>query len=99
MFRKTDTAQETVIIVFDGKPLRVDAEQTVAAALLGQGIITVRTSVVGNQPRAPYCLMGVCFECLVTIDGIQNRQACMTLVRDGMVVSSQNGARAVEEGR
>lgn len=98
MFRETNTAQETVIIVFDGKPLRVDAEQTVATALLGQGIITVRTSVVGNQPRAPYCLMGVCFECLVTIDGIQNRQACMTPVRDGMVISHQNGARAVEEG-
>lgn len=98
MFRKTDTAQETVIIVFDGEPLRVDAGQTVATALLGKGITTVRTSVVGNQPRAPYCLMGVCFECLVTIDGIQNRQACMTSVRDGMVISHQSGARAVKEG-
>lgn len=99
MFRKTDTAQETVTITFDGNPLQVEASQTVAAALLGHGISTFRTSVVGNQPRGPYCLMGVCFECLVAIDGIQNRQACMTLVREGMSVSSQHGARAAQEGR
>lgn len=89
---------ETVTITFDGIPMCVAAEQTVAAALLGQGIATLRSSVVGNRPRAPYCLMGVCFECLVTIDGIQNRQACMTVLRDGMAISSQSGARALDEG-
>ncbi|SFH42320.1 2Fe-2S iron-sulfur cluster binding domain-containing protein [Ensifer sp. OV372] len=85
-------------ITFDDLPMRVAAEQTVAAALLGQGISTLRMSVVGNTPRAPYCLMGVCFECLVTIDGTQNRQACMTIVRDGMAISSQSGARSLDEG-
>jgi NADH dehydrogenase/NADH:ubiquinone oxidoreductase subunit G len=40
--------------------------------------------------------MGICFECLVTIDGVQNRQACMTLVANGMIISSQSGARRVE---
>ncbi|RVI77368.1 (2Fe-2S)-binding protein [Sinorhizobium meliloti] len=98
MFRRTDKAAETVAITFDGIPMRVDTEQTVAAALLGQGINTLRRSVVGDRPRGPYCLMGVCFECLVTIDGVQNRQACMTIVRDGMAISSQSGARALDEG-
>ncbi len=37
--------------------------------------------------------MGVCFECLVQIDGVENRQACMTVVREGMSISSQTGAR------
>lgn len=99
MFRKTDTAQQTVTISFDGNPVQVEVGQTVAAALLGHGIGTFRTSVVSNQPRGPYYLMGVCFECLVTIDGIQNRQACMTLVREGMSVSSQHGAQVAQEGR
>ncbi len=98
MFRRIDKAEETVTITFDGLPMRVAAEQTVAAALLGQGISTLRRSVVGNAQRAPYCLMGVCFECLVTIDGTQNRQACMTIVRDGMAISSQSGARSLDEG-
>lgn len=98
MFRRIDKAADTVAITFDGIPMRVDIELTVAAALLSHGISTLRTSVVGDRPRAPYCLMGVCFECLVTIDGIQNRQACMTVVRDGMAISSQSGARALDEG-
>ena len=30
--------------------------------------------------------MGICFECLVTIDGESDRQACLEPVRDGMRV-------------
>lgn len=41
-------------------------------------------------------MMGVCFECLVEIDGIPNRQACMIPVREGMVVRRQKGAIGVE---
>lgn len=96
MFRNTEIPTETVTITFDARSLTVPANVTVAAALLGEGINRIRNSVVGNQPRAPYCLMGVCFECLVTIDGVQNRQACMTPVANGMVISSQSGARRVE---
>ena len=96
MFLKTETPEETVTITFDARTLTVPANVTVAAALLGEGITRLRNSVVSDQPRAPYCLMGICFECLVTIDGIQNRQACMTPVVDGLVISSQTGARRVE---
>ena len=96
MFLKTETPEETVTITFDARTLTVPANVTVAAALLGEGIIRLRDSVVGDQPRAPYCLMGLCFECLVTIDSVQTRQACMTPVVDGMVISSQTGARRVE---
>lgn len=98
MFRRIDRAEETVTITFNGIPMCVDRKLTVAAALLGEGITALRRSIVGDLPRAPYCLMGVCFECLVTIDGVQNRQACMTIVRDGMVISSQSGARTLDEG-
>jgi len=96
MFRKTERPEETVTIRFDACTLTVPANVTVAAALLGEGINRLRSSVVGDQPRAPYCLMGICFECLVTIDGVQNRQACMTPVADGMIISSQSGARRLE---
>lgn len=96
MFRTIETPKDHVTIVVDGSEIEVDATASVAAALLGAGVTTLRRSVVTDQPRGPYCLMGICFECLVTIDGVQNRQACMAPVRDGMTVASQRGARTTE---
>lgn len=83
----------TVQIVFDGRPLQVPAGATVAAALLQSGVQRLRSSAVSGAPRAPYCMMGVCFECLVEIDGEPSRQACLVAVREGMQVRSQHGLR------
>ena len=55
--------------------IRARAGDTVAAALLAAGVDHCRTTPVTGAPRAPYCLMGVCFDCLVTIDGVGSRQA------------------------
>jgi hypothetical protein len=38
-------------------------------------------------------MMGACFECLVEIDGVPNRQSCLIEARDGMRIHSQEGAR------
>ena len=57
---------------------------TVAAALLARGRLRFGRPRVSGAARGPYCMMGVCFDCLVTIDGQPNRQACMVRVRDGM---------------
>jgi len=84
--------QQTVKITFDGKELQVPAGISVAAALLAGGVRDFRSSVVGNVPRAPYCMMGVCFECLVEIDGVPARQSCLIIVKDGMQVRRQLGA-------
>jgi sarcosine oxidase subunit alpha len=81
----------------DGKPVSARSGDTVAAALLAAGIDHCRTTPVSGAPRAPYCLMGVCFDCLVTIDGIGNRQGCLVPVREGMKVETQEGKR--EAGR
>ena len=70
---------------------------TVAAALLAAGETDLRATPVSGSPRAPYCMMGVCFECLMEIDGIGNRQACLTPVIEGMQVRRQRGARGVPE--
>ncbi|SEK10612.1 (2Fe-2S)-binding protein [Paraburkholderia diazotrophica] len=81
----------TVGIEIDGDPLRVPAHFTVAAALLANGPMACRTSAVSGAPRGPFCMMGVCFECLVEIDGVPNVQACMTRVAEGMRVRSMQG--------
>lgn len=74
-------------LILDGRPLRVAAGTTVAAALALDGDGTTRTSVSG-QRRAPLCGMGVCQECRVTIDG-RRRLACQTLCLDGMQVETR----------
>ncbi|RZV48935.1 MAG: (2Fe-2S)-binding protein, partial [Pseudomonadales bacterium] len=45
-----------------------------------------------GKPRAPYCMMGVCFECLVEIDGVPNCQSCRVSVKEGMQICRQQGA-------
>ena len=76
----------TVQIRFDDRPLTVPAGISVAAALLQAGVQRFRASPVSGAPRAPYCMMGVCFECLVEIDGQPSRQSCLVTVREGMPV-------------
>lgn len=83
---KQETTPATVEIVLDGKNTDVPASVSVAAALLAIGEITARTSQTAKEPRAPHCLMGICFECLMEIDGVQ-RQACMTEVEENMVIN------------
>lgn len=88
---------DSVTITFDGRPLNVPAGITVAAALLVGGVRDFRSSIVSKVPRAPYCMMGVCFECLVEIDGIPARQSCLIPVRDGMAVRRQIGAAHLDD--
>lgn len=92
---QSSPAGATVTLQFEGRSLTVAAGLSVAAALLLEGAGPFRTTPVSGAPRAPYCMMGVCFECLVEVDGKPGRQACLTTVRDGMVVRRQQGASAL----
>lgn len=97
MFRRLDEGAGVVTLEIDGRVVHACTGDTVAAAMLAAGIDHCRTTPVSDAPRAPYCLMGVCFECLVTVDGIGNRQGCLVPVRDGMRIETQHGKR--EAGR
>lgn len=85
----------TVLVEIDGTAFHARTGETVAAAVLAAGMIPSRSSALSGSPRAPYCMMGACFECLVEIDGVPNVQGCMTLVAQGMKILPQLGARAV----
>ena len=63
----------------------------VAAAMFANGVHSFRRTPMFNSSRAPYCMMGVCFDCLVEIDGVPNRQACQVPVAEGMQVRRQQG--------
>jgi predicted molibdopterin-dependent oxidoreductase YjgC len=87
---------KAVTLEFEGRTLQAAKGSTVAAALLLQGVGPFRSTPVNSSPRAPFCMMGVCFECLVEVDGKPSRQACLTLVREGMVIKRQVGASALD---
>lgn len=93
LFRALLPAQETVQIEFEGASFLVPAGGSLASALLVSGVTHTRESAVSGRPGAPYCMMGVCFECLVEVDGQANCQACLLPVRAGMRVRRQRGAR------
>ena len=96
LFSQIDgTPIRMVQIVVDGRHVDVPENASVAVALLFAGVGVFRHTPVGDAPRAPYCMMGVCFDCLVEIDGSPNQQACMVRVREGMEVKAMAGARAL----
>ena len=96
MFRRLpDPDTGTITFDFEGAALEAHEGDSVAAALLANGVLAFRTTPVSGTPRGPWCLIGECHECLVEIDGEPNRQACMIEVRAGMRVRCQHGARMV----
>jgi D-hydroxyproline dehydrogenase subunit gamma len=95
MFQRLETTADPIRFDYEGRTITARSGDTVAAALLAASETTLRVTAVSGASRAPYCMMGVCFECLMEIDGVGNRQACLTLVAEGMHVRRQRGARGV----
>ncbi|CAD5248946.1 Sarcosine oxidase subunit alpha [Bosea sp. 62] len=81
------TWARTVSFRFDGETLTAPEGETLAAALYAQGRRTLRISRDDGGPRGAFCFMGVCQECVVSIDG-KVTEACRTPVHEGLVVES-----------
>ena len=86
-----------VTLTLDGRPVTAFEGESVAALLLAEGHAEMRFTPTG-APRGVYCGMGVCFDCLVVVDGVPNTRACVTWVRDGMDVRRQDGFGPLREG-
>jgi len=95
---ENSTATELVNITLEGERLQVPAGESVLASVMAAGVGHNRTSPISGAKRAGYCQMGVCFECLMEIDGIPNQQACTIQVSDGMVVNRQHGKKVSANG-
>jgi D-hydroxyproline dehydrogenase subunit gamma len=72
-------------VEIDGEPVALDGPVSVLAAAVRLGKLAL-TNAVDGTPRGGYCLIGLCFECLVEVDGVPRVQACTTTCRDGMKV-------------
>jgi D-hydroxyproline dehydrogenase subunit gamma len=94
MFRpRPDSPAATIAVEVEGRTVLVPAGASAAAAVLMAGLSSIRDTAVGHSERAPYCMMGICFDCLAEIDGVPNRQSCMVAARPGMRIRRQRGAR------
>ena len=96
MFRRLpepDVHTVAVPVVIDGSTFLARTGDSVAAALLLAGCLECCATPVHGAPRAPYCLIGACFDCLVTIDGQPNRQGCLVPVAPGMRIDTKRPAR------
>ena len=80
-----------LVVVVDGTDVPAHEGETIAAALLAAGRRFTRWTARTGEPRGYFCGMGVCQDCLVTVDGRPNVRACVTPARDGMRIESQRG--------
>jgi hypothetical protein len=97
MFRpRPDAPAATVAVEVEGQRILVPPGASAAAAVLLAGLASIRDTPVSGGERAPYCMMGVCFDCLADIDGVPNRQSCMVAAQPGMRIRRQRGPRLIE---
>ncbi|MBP2568715.1 (2Fe-2S)-binding protein [Agrobacterium sp. SOY23] len=95
MFTKLNQSDvEAITVYIDGEAVTAETNESVAAVLLRQDPVWSRTTPVSEARRAPYCMMGVCFECLALVDGA-SMQTCLVSVRDGMRIERQLGRRRI----
>jgi predicted molibdopterin-dependent oxidoreductase YjgC len=80
-------------VTVDGEPVQAFAGESVATVLLANGMRSFRHTARNQEPRGIFCGMGICFDCLVTINGMENVRACMTLVEEGMAIETGGQAR------
>lgn len=93
---------EPVLLEVDGVAVEGLAGQTIAGVLLGAGRSSWRSSPRSGRPRGVFCGIGVCFDCLVTVNDVPDVRACQRRARDGdriTTTSDERVGRSREEGR
>jgi D-hydroxyproline dehydrogenase subunit gamma len=89
MFEAISKTDDAVLVHVQGRDVWVPPGSSAAVAAILAGLLPTRYSPINAEPRAPYCMMGVCFECLMVIDGVASRQACLVPVQSGMRIEQQ----------
>ena len=86
-----------ITFTFDGQLIEAFEGETIAAAVMASGMRTLRETDRGGEPRGLFCNMGICFDCLVEVNGMTNQRACQFSVIDGLEIKSQT-SRSMEQG-
>jgi predicted molibdopterin-dependent oxidoreductase YjgC len=75
----------------DGEQVNAFEGETISGAMFAQGRRILRHTMKLGKPRSIFCGIGICYDCLVTVNGTPNIRACVTPVTDGMVIDTKAG--------
>jgi sarcosine oxidase, subunit alpha len=84
--------RRSLTFIFDGISFAAFEGETIAAALIANGVRALRQSNRNGTPRGIYCAIGHCYECRVRVNSVSGTRACLTPVSEGMVVESSAGS-------
>lgn len=73
-------------VLVNGEPTTAFDGETISTVLLVEGRLGFRRTAQTGEYRGLFCGMGICYDCVVTVDGVHNVRACVTPVRDGMSI-------------
>ena len=97
LFRRLHKPEGLLRFRWEDEEVTAAAGDNLAAALLAAGVTAFRATPVSGEARAPFCMMGACFDCLVEVNGEPAVQACMIEVEEGMQVRRQRGPAALAD--
>ena len=80
-----------ITLQIDGRKMQAFEGETILGVMMAEGQRVLRYTPKEGRPRGMFCGIGVCYDCLVIVDGMPNVRACNTMVVDGMVVETQGG--------
>ncbi|MEL7610407.1 MAG: (2Fe-2S)-binding protein [Bacillota bacterium] len=80
-----------VTVYMDGRPIAAREGDSIASALIASGISIFRHTHKTGEPRGLFCGIGQCTDCVVIVDGQPNVRSCVTLVKEGMRIQTQQG--------
>lgn len=83
------TEKREVAFTFNGETFAGTEGQSIAAALMARGVRELRKTRFDEEPRLIFCGIGICFDCVVVVDGVANQRACLVEIREGAKIESQ----------
>ena len=83
------STKREVTFTFNGETFKGVEGQSIAAALMATGVRELRKTRFDDEPRLIFCGIGICFDCVVVIDGVANQRACLVEISDGAKIESQ----------
>jgi aerobic-type carbon monoxide dehydrogenase small subunit (CoxS/CutS family) len=82
-------AKREVRFTFNGEPFKGVEGQSISAALMATGVRELRKTRFDGEPRLIFCGIGICFDCVVAVDGVANQRACLVEINEGAKIESQ----------
>lgn len=79
---------EKISFTFNGEAFTCESGQSIAAALIAADNLELRRTRFESEPRSIFCGIGICFDCVVVIDGVSNQRSCLIEAKPGMKVES-----------